>query len=46
MKLNIGQADAQFNGVNMKLENLEIVLNKLRMEVDGTFEYIQPTAVS
>ena len=37
LKLNTGQAEAQFNAVNMKLENLEIVLNKLRMEVDGKY---------
>lgn len=40
MKMNTGQADAQFNAFNMKLENVEIVLNKLKMEVDGTFLFI------
>jgi hypothetical protein len=37
MKLNVGQADAQFNAINMKMENMEIILNKVRMEVDGIF---------
>lgn len=46
LKLNTGQAEAQFNAVNMKLENLEIVLNKLRMEVDGKYWDIQQAAVS
>lgn len=40
MKMNTGQADAQFNAFNMKLDNVEIVLNKLKMEVDGTFLFI------
>ena len=42
MKLNAGQAEAQFNAINMKLENLEIVMNKTKMEVDGIFVIIQP----
>lgn len=46
MKLNTGQAEAQFNGVNMKLENLEIILNKLKMEVDGKIASMQQTAAS
>lgn len=46
LKLNTGQAEAQFNAVNMKLENLEIVLNRLRMEVDGKYWDIQRAAVS
>lgn len=37
MKMNIGQAEAQFNSMNMKLENLEIILNKVRMELDCNF---------
>lgn len=35
LKMGTAQAEAQFNAVQMKLENLEIVLNKLKMEVDG-----------
>ena len=46
MKLNIGQADAQFNSVNMKLQNIEVIMNKVKMEVDGTYIFIQPIAVS
>ena len=46
LKMNSGQAEAQFNAVNMKMENLEIVLNKLRMEVDGNHCDIQQAAVS
>lgn len=38
MKMNIGQADAQFNSINMKMENLEIILNKVRMELDCKFD--------
>lgn len=41
MKMNTGQADAQFNAVGMKLQNLEMILNKLRMEVEGKYLYIQ-----
>jgi|JI10StandDraft_1071094.scaffolds.fasta_scaffold1237256_1 hypothetical protein len=33
MKMNTGQAEAQFNSFNMKMENLEIILNKVRMEL-------------
>jgi hypothetical protein len=33
MKMNTGQAEAQFNSFNMKIENLEIILNKVRMEL-------------
>jgi hypothetical protein len=40
MKMNIGQAEAQFNSVNMKMENLEIILNKVRMELDCNFKTI------
>jgi hypothetical protein len=46
LKMSTSQAEAQFNGVNMKLENLEIILNKLRMEVDGISFAMQPVAVS
>jgi hypothetical protein len=37
MKMSIGQAEAQFNAMGMKMENMEIILNKIRMEVDGNF---------
>jgi len=40
MKMSIGQAEAQFNAMGMKLENMEIIINKLRMEVDGNFKII------
>ena len=33
MKMNIGQAEAQFNSFSMKLENMEMVFNKIRMEI-------------
>jgi hypothetical protein len=46
MKMNVGQAEAQFNSVGMKLENLEIILNKVRMELECTSRSIQPIAVS
>lgn len=29
--MNVGQAEVQFNSMNMKMENLEIILNKVRM---------------
>lgn len=31
MKLGVDQAETNFKGLNMKLENIEIVLNKIRM---------------
>jgi hypothetical protein len=40
MKMSIGQAEAQFTAMNMKLENLEIILNKVRMEIDSSFAFI------
>jgi hypothetical protein len=40
MKMSIGQAEAQFTAMNMKLENLEIILNKVRMEIDSSFPFI------
>jgi hypothetical protein len=46
MKMNTGQAEAQFNSFGMKIENLEIILNKLRMEVDGNYLFIQLTPAS
>lgn len=42
MKMNTGQADAQFNAVNMKLENIEIIQSKMRMEVECTLFPMQP----
>lgn len=41
MKMNTGQADAQFNAFNMKLENVQIVLNKLKMEVDANSSFLK-----
>lgn len=35
MKMSIGQAEAQFSAMNMKLESMEIMLNKVRMELDS-----------
>ena len=46
MKMNTGQADAQFNAFGMKLENIEIVLNKMRMELECTYLNIQPIRTS
>ena len=40
LKMNTGQAEAQFSAVNMKLENLEAILAKVRLETDSTFVHI------
>jgi hypothetical protein len=41
MKMNTGQAEAQFHSLGMKMENIEIIINKLKMEVDSTFWVMQ-----
>lgn len=34
LKMNVAAAEAQFNAMNMKLEALEIVMNKVKMEME------------
>ena len=46
LKMNTGQAEAQFSAVNMKLENIEAVLAKVRLETDGICRPTQPTHLS
>ena len=46
MKMNTGQAEAQFSALGMKLENMEIIMNKMRMELECTFFFIKRTLVS
>lgn len=46
MKMSIGQAEAQFTALNMKLENMEIILNKVRMEIDSIYVFIQAIPTS
>ena len=37
MKLGVDQAETHFNAINMKLENMEIIFNKVKMEVEGNY---------
>ena len=35
MKVNVEQAETQFGAINMKLENLQIIFNKAKMEMEA-----------
>ena len=35
MKMGVDAAETHFSSINMKLENMEIIFNKVRMEVEG-----------
>ena len=39
MKMGIDQAETNFSAINMKLENLEIIFNKVKMEVEGNIVF-------
>ena len=41
MKLNVEQAETQFGAFNMKLQNLEIIFNKVKMEMEANSEFLQ-----
>lgn len=40
LKMNVGQAEAQFSAQNMKIENMDLVLNRLRMEVEANTNFL------
>jgi hypothetical protein len=35
MKMGVTQAETQFQAINMKIETLDVLLNKLKMEAEG-----------
>lgn len=37
LKMNTGTAETQFNAMNMKFEALEIIMNKIKMEMECNF---------
>ena len=43
MKMGVDQAETHFNAINMKLENMQIIFNKVKMEVEGNFILTQQT---
>lgn len=43
LKMNTGEAQSHFSAVNMKMEALEIIMNKIKMEMEcNYFCYLQP----
>lgn len=45
MKMGVDQAETHFNAINMKLQNLEIIFNKVKMEVEGIIYFYSQLAV-
>jgi len=42
MKMNASEAKIMMDGLNMKIENVEVFFNKLKMELEGSWSVMQP----
>lgn len=40
MKMGIDQAETNFGSINMKLQNLEIIFNKMKMEAQSNNAFL------
>jgi|JI6StandDraft_1071083.scaffolds.fasta_scaffold03589_3 hypothetical protein len=40
MKMNSSEAKIMLDGLNMKIENVEVYFNKLKMELEGIWNFM------